>query len=201
MKPRMIVVAGPSGSGKSAFFPVRRLAPRGFNVDDRAAQIHGSYLAIPLKVRRQAQAECESFVLQEIKAFEDFAVETTLRSQAALLQARKAHDAGFFTWLIFVATDNVEENIARVAARGASRHLPEKPRESGLLPRDLRCDRLLRHLASVGASAPCGVATRWNHSSHGARPGLAAAALGVTVNILRAAGCATDSHSCGRSAC
>lgn len=115
----MIVVAGPSGSGKSAFFPVKRLAPRGFNVDDRAAQIHGSFVAIPLKVRRQAQAECESFVLQEIKAMRDFAVETTLRSNAALLQAQEAHDAGFFTWLIFVATDNVEENIARVAARGA----------------------------------------------------------------------------------
>jgi predicted ABC-type ATPase len=115
----MTVVAGPSGSGKSAFFPVQRLAPRGFNVDDRAAEIHGSYVGIPPTVRRQAQTECEAFVAQEIRANRDFAVETTLRSTAALLQAREARNAGFFTLLISACTESVEENIARVAARGA----------------------------------------------------------------------------------
>jgi predicted ABC-type ATPase len=119
MKPRMIVVAGPSGSGKSALFPVQRFSPRGFNVDDRAAQIHGSYVGIPGVVRRQSQAECESFVAQEIQAMRDFAVETTLRSKAALVQAHEAQKNGFFTFLIFVCTESVDENIARVAARGA----------------------------------------------------------------------------------
>lgn len=114
----MTVVAGPSGSGKTAFFPVQRLAPHGFNVDDRAAQIHGSYSGISPAVRRQAQAECESFVAKGIEANRDFAVETTLRSTAAILQSQKARIAGFFTYLIFVCTDNIEENIARVAARG-----------------------------------------------------------------------------------
>lgn len=114
----MIVVAGPSGSGKSLFFPVRRLATNAFNVDDRAAVLHGGYGGIPAVVRAQAQRECEAFVLDQIAQQHTFAVETTLRSDAALKQAAIARSKGFRTVLIYVCTQDVDENVKRVALRG-----------------------------------------------------------------------------------
>ena len=46
--------------------------------------------------------ECEAFVLDHIARSESFAVETTLRSQAAIEQARQARSAGFETRMIFI---------------------------------------------------------------------------------------------------
>lgn len=47
-----------------------------------------------------------------------YAVETTLRSAAAIEQAKRARAAGFETVLIFVATSDPAENQRRVALRG-----------------------------------------------------------------------------------
>jgi len=41
-RPRMIVVAGPPGSGKTRYFPVTAFGIDSFNIDDRCAQILGS---------------------------------------------------------------------------------------------------------------------------------------------------------------
>jgi len=43
----MLVVAGPPGSGKTSYFPVTALGIDSFNIDDRCAQVLGSYRAIP----------------------------------------------------------------------------------------------------------------------------------------------------------
>jgi len=115
----MIVVAGPSGSGKSTLFPVSELCSAAFNVDDRAAELHGSYVGTPPTVRRRAQLECESFVAGQIASGVSFAVETTLRSDAALRQAARARSAGFTTMLIYLCSASVEQSILRVARRGA----------------------------------------------------------------------------------
>jgi predicted ABC-type ATPase len=117
-QPRMVVVAGPSGSGKSTHFPIRDIGIAFFNVDDRCAELNnGSYLAIPRHVRVQAQRECEEFVSASILASSSFAVETTLRSRAALDQAIAAKAAGFRLEMIYVATDDVAENVVRVKRR------------------------------------------------------------------------------------
>ena len=42
----MIVVAGPPGSGKTSSFPVTAFGVDAFNIDDRCAQVLGSYRAI-----------------------------------------------------------------------------------------------------------------------------------------------------------
>jgi hypothetical protein len=47
----MIVVAGPPGSGETTFFPVTAFRMGSFNIDDRCAQILGSYRAIPREVQ------------------------------------------------------------------------------------------------------------------------------------------------------
>lgn len=114
----MIVVAGPPGSGKSTAFPVSQTGVAYFNVDDRCAVLSaGSYRNITPAIRAQAGRECEEFVSVHTRARRSFAVESTLRTRIALEQARSARAAGFVTALRYIATDSVEENVARVAAR------------------------------------------------------------------------------------
>ena len=113
----MIVVAGPPGSGKTRYFPVTALGVDAFNIDDRCAQILGSYRAIPRDVRRAVAKEGERFVLDHIGRRESFAVETTLRTPAAIEQAESARKNGFATEMHFVATDSIAENVARVLQR------------------------------------------------------------------------------------
>ncbi len=117
--PRMVVIAGPSGSGKSTFFPVTAFEEAGFNVDDRCSELNqGSYRRIPPEIRAQAQKECQDFIEACTRDLRSFAVETTLRTDIAIQQARRAKSAGFRIEMVFVATDRVEENVLRVARRG-----------------------------------------------------------------------------------
>ena len=113
----MIVVAGPPGSGKTRYFPVTAFGVDAFNIDDRCAQILGSYRAIPRDVRRAVAAECERFVLDHISRAQSFAVETTLRTVASIEQAGSARQSGFATEMHFVATGSIAENVARVLQR------------------------------------------------------------------------------------
>src|SRR5436190_6691569 len=105
-RPRMLVVAGPPGSGKTRYFPVTAFGIDSFNIDDRCAQILGSYRAIPRDVRRAVARECEQFVVDHIERGQSFAVETTLRTTAAIHQAELAGGRGFATEMRFVATDS-----------------------------------------------------------------------------------------------
>ena len=116
-RPRMIVVAGPPGSGKTRYFPVTAFGVDAFNIDDRCAQILGSYRGIQRDVRRAVAKECERFVLDHIERRQSFAVETTLRTAAAIEQAALARKAGFATEMRFVATDSIDESIWRVLQR------------------------------------------------------------------------------------
>jgi predicted ABC-type ATPase len=119
-RPRAIVVAGPPGSGKTTYFPVTAFGVDSFNIDDRCAQIVGSYRAISREVRRAVATECEHFVRDHIKRGEGFAVETKLRTMASIEQAELAQNRGFATHLRFVATDSIAENISRVLQRAQS---------------------------------------------------------------------------------
>ncbi|HEX4416969.1 MAG TPA: hypothetical protein VH165_03675 [Kofleriaceae bacterium] len=115
----MIVIAGPSGSGKSRHFAANSFGVAFFNVDDRCAELNGGfYHGTPAQVRAQAQHECEQFVARCTAQRISFAVETTLRSTIAIDQAARAHAVGFTIKMIFVATDDVQRNIDRVARRG-----------------------------------------------------------------------------------
>src|SRR5260221_12102510 len=101
-RPRMIVVAGPPGSGKTRYFPVTAFGVDAFNIDDRCAQILGSYRAIPREVRRAVAKECERFVLEHIDGEKSFAVETTLGTPAASDQATLDPTSDFRTEIRFV---------------------------------------------------------------------------------------------------
>ena len=94
--PRMSIVAGPPGAGKSSLFLLADFAERVFNADDRAAQLNdGSYESIPLSVRKIVNREFEGFVHKNIHAGTSFALETTLRSTITYEQAKFAKKNGF----------------------------------------------------------------------------------------------------------
>jgi predicted ABC-type ATPase len=57
------------------------------------------------------------FVHEHIENRQSFAVETTLRTEAAINQAELARSRGFATEMRFVATDSIAENVARVLQR------------------------------------------------------------------------------------
>ena len=75
MLPRMIVVAGPPGSGKSSAFPVSAFGVAFFNADDRAAELNGgSYHGISGKIRQTVNREFETFIHTQIDSGHSFAI-------------------------------------------------------------------------------------------------------------------------------
>jgi predicted ABC-type ATPase len=117
MRPVMVVIAGPPGSGKSTAFPVRESGVDYFNSDDVAAALNQSYKQIPAYVRAEANRRFEAFVLDHIAERVSFAIETTLRSASTFDQGRMAHRNGFIIDFRFLALESVEKNIERVMAR------------------------------------------------------------------------------------
>lgn len=121
MRSRMIVVAGPPGSGKSTAFPADYFTNEGidyFNADARATQLNrGSAVDIPDSVRRVANREFEHFVQHHIEHQATFAIETTLRSDVTFRQAEEARKAGFETAMHYLALNSVADNLDRVRIR------------------------------------------------------------------------------------
>ena len=131
----MIVVAGPTGSGKSTAFPVGQSGVDAFNIDDRAAALNdGSYRNIPPEIRARAHKECEDFIANHIRDGKSFAVETTLRTDITFRQAAAARDNGFSLQMRYVAIEDAETNVERIAnraERGGHAASPTRIREIG----------------------------------------------------------------------
>ena len=118
MPPRMIVVAGPPGGGKSSIFPLAKLGTLYFNADDRAAELNGgSYLGIPRYIRETVNREFEAFVSDCISQSESFAIETTLRSSVTFDQAQSARAAGIVTEMRYLALENFAMHLERIKQR------------------------------------------------------------------------------------
>jgi predicted ABC-type ATPase len=106
-----------AGQREDDLLPVTAFGVDAFNIDDRCAQIQGSFRGISREVRRAVAKECERFVLDHIGRGSSFAVEKTLRTTAAIVQAELVRKRGFATSLRFVATDSIVLNVARVLQR------------------------------------------------------------------------------------
>jgi predicted ABC-type ATPase len=118
MPAKMIVVAGPPGSGKSSIFPVSSFGVRFFNADDRAAELNGgSYSGIPRQIRAMVNREFEAFVAESIENRTSFAIETTLRTTVTFEQATRAKGTGFTTEMRYLALRDFAMHLERVKIR------------------------------------------------------------------------------------
>jgi predicted ABC-type ATPase len=118
MPPKMFIVAGPPGSGKSTAFPVAAFGVDSFNADDQAAALNnGSYCDIPRETRSRVNVLFETFVLDHIDARSSFALETTLRSAVTFEQAALARRAGFVVEMRYLCLPNFEMHLERVMMR------------------------------------------------------------------------------------
>lgn len=73
------------------------------------------------------------FIRDHIEGGDSFAVESTFRTDIAIRQATEAAARGFETHLVFTCTDDVEENIRRIAIRahdGGHSAPPERVRQT-----------------------------------------------------------------------
>lgn len=150
MPPRMFVVAGPPGSGKSTFFPVSSFGVAHFNADDRAAELNGgSYCSIPQRVRAEVNHEFEVFIHANIESRTSFAIETTLRSSVTFEQASLAKQAGFDVEMRYLALDNFAMHLRRVKARAdAGGHSASEGTLRGIYESSLR--NLPRAMTEMG---------------------------------------------------
>jgi len=118
MTPKMIVVAGPPGSGKSSLYPLSTFGVPYFNADDRAAELNGGlYAGISREIRQVVNREFEAFVLGSIEKRVSFAFETTLRSEVTFDQAQLAKRAGFEVEMRYLALRDFGMHLDRVKAR------------------------------------------------------------------------------------
>lgn len=142
--PIVTMIAGPNGSGKTTL--TRELQRMGLefgayiNADDHAATLSGAY---DLRVRAaQVWAERERRTCLEQRC--SFTFETVMSHPSKVEILRQARDAGFAVVVYFVATENADLNVARVAQRVAQGGHP--------VPEDRIRARYVRTLALLPAA-------------------------------------------------
>ena len=119
-----IMFAGPNGSGKSTVRDaVTNPAEVVIDPDRIARELNPSD---PKSVEGQAGREAIRRFEAALEGGRSLSMETTLTGHTAVQRLRRAKDAGYDVSLIFVALDNQELNVGRVAerVRSGGHHIP-----------------------------------------------------------------------------
>ncbi len=124
--PMFFVFAGNNGSGKSTL--------RSLIIDKIGIDINIDPDAIARRIdpenpenkRVSAGKEVIKSVNKYIKEGKDFSIETTLAGKNAIKQIQKAKEMGFQITMFYIALNNVNQNIERVALRvkNGGHHIP-----------------------------------------------------------------------------
>lgn len=118
-RPKLLVFAGPNGSGKSTV--TKGLPVVGLYVN--ADEIKRSVGCSDLSAAREAEQIRETLLFRR----QDFTFETVLSTDRNLELLRRAKEAGYKIFAVFVLTHDPEINVKRVAERVQSggHHVPE----------------------------------------------------------------------------
>jgi len=117
VRPTLIVIAGPNGSGKTSLTEFLKRQDYDFgdyiNPDDIAKGLTGTYEE---RVRR-AQGLADERRKDAISAGRSFSFETVFSHPSKLDDLQAARTAGFEVILFFIGVEDPEVNLARVRAR------------------------------------------------------------------------------------
>jgi predicted ABC-type ATPase len=117
-RPRLVVVAGTNGAGKTTIIDLLPDLAIGEQIDpDRIAREMNSRSpeTASLRAGRVALAR----IADILAAREDLTVETTLAGRQPLRLLQHAHDLGYHVTLVFVGTSDFRLNVNRVGRRVA----------------------------------------------------------------------------------
>ncbi|MGH7670951.1 MAG: AAA family ATPase [Gemmatimonadaceae bacterium] len=123
MRPRIVVLAGVNGAGKSSVVGamIRAAGSYYFNPDEATRLIlernPGAALA---EANAAAWAEGTRLLEHAITAHKDYTFETTLGGHTIVALLERAADAGCAVTVIYVGLATVEQHMARVRARVAA---------------------------------------------------------------------------------
>lgn len=124
--PRLTLIAGANGSGKTTLTSdsdVFRAIPV-LDPDMIARTLQSTSAAAPIAAARQVLSSARG----HIRKAESFAVETTLAGKHYLQMMLDARSRGFEIILVYIGTENVEINLARIKNRvlAGGHNVPEE---------------------------------------------------------------------------
>lgn len=115
-RPRLTVIGGPNGSGKTTIYPTLGLPGEFVNGDEIAKALNP---ADPESASLQAGRKVVRRLDDLVNRAADIVYETTLSSRQSLDLMRRCRAAGYDVSLVFVILNDPELNIERIANRVA----------------------------------------------------------------------------------
>lgn len=119
-KPKLIIIAGPNGSGKTTITEQLLSHEWGdeciyINPDNIARDKFGDWNSEEAVIKAAKYATDQRYALLE--SYSNIVFETVLSSEEKLEYIKKAKEAGYFIRVFFVCTESPSINAARIAGR------------------------------------------------------------------------------------